>query len=135
MRMELQAPTSTATQDRRRGRGRPALINQAIKHQERHDQQARGQSRPDYRLGPRHRPRLALKLASEGARIVVNDLDAEPAARSGRDHPRQPAARPSACVGSVTATDFAERFIGDRGGTTSRASTSSSTTPATPGTT
>jgi NAD(P)-dependent dehydrogenase (short-subunit alcohol dehydrogenase family) len=32
---------------------------------------------------------LALKLAAEGARIVVNDLDAAPAARSRGRHPRR----------------------------------------------
>ena len=29
---------------------------------------------------------IALKLASEGARIVVNDLDAEPACQAPEDH-------------------------------------------------
>jgi 3-oxoacyl-[acyl-carrier protein] reductase len=54
---------------------------------------------------------IALKLASEGARVVVNDLDAEPAAEAveaittaGGDA--------VACVGDVTAPSFAERFIG-----------------------
>ncbi len=53
---------------------------------------------------------IALKLASEGARLVVNDLDADPAhetvetlKKSGVDA--------VACVGSVTAPDFAERLI------------------------
>lgn len=54
---------------------------------------------------------VALKLASEGARVVVNDLDADPAhevielirAQGGEAVP---------CVGSVTASDFAERLIG-----------------------
>src|SRR5690606_26184765 len=52
----------------------------------------------------------ALELASEGARVVVNDLDADPAhevielirAQGGEAVP---------CVGSVTASDFAERLI------------------------
>ncbi|WP_246337841.1 SDR family NAD(P)-dependent oxidoreductase [Azospirillum oleiclasticum] len=54
---------------------------------------------------------LALKLASEGARVVVNDLDADPAdevvaairARGGEA---------VAVAGSVSADGFAERFIG-----------------------
>jgi 3-oxoacyl-[acyl-carrier protein] reductase len=54
---------------------------------------------------------IALKLASEGARIVVNDLDAEPAQETVQ---AIQAARGQAvaCVGSVSAPDFAERFIG-----------------------
>ncbi len=54
---------------------------------------------------------IALKLASEGARIVVNDLDAEPAdevVQAIRDTGGQAVA----CAGSVAAPDFAERFIG-----------------------
>jgi 3-oxoacyl-[acyl-carrier protein] reductase len=54
---------------------------------------------------------IALKLASEGARIVVNDLDAEPAdevVQAIRDAGGQAVA----CAGSVAAPDFAERFIG-----------------------
>lgn len=54
---------------------------------------------------------IALKLASEGARVVVNDLDSEPADEvvsaikaMGGDA--------VTCVGSVTAPDFAERFVG-----------------------
>jgi 3-oxoacyl-[acyl-carrier protein] reductase len=53
---------------------------------------------------------LALKLASEGASVVVNDLDPEPAnevvaaieAAGGKA---------VACVGNVTAEDFGERFV------------------------
>ena len=53
---------------------------------------------------------VALKLAAEGASVVVNDLDAEPAtetvaaieARGGNA---------VACVGSVTEADFGERFV------------------------
>jgi 3-oxoacyl-[acyl-carrier protein] reductase len=53
---------------------------------------------------------LALKLASEGASVVVNDLDPEPAnevvaaieAGGGKA---------VACVGNVTAQDFGERFV------------------------
>ncbi len=54
---------------------------------------------------------IALKLASEGARIVVNDLDAEPAQDTVQEI-RDAGGEAVACVGSVTATDFAERFIG-----------------------
>jgi 3-oxoacyl-[acyl-carrier protein] reductase len=53
---------------------------------------------------------IALKLASEGAKVVVNDRDAEPAketlaaidAAGGQS---------VACVGSVTDADFGERFV------------------------
>lgn len=54
---------------------------------------------------------IALKLASEGARIVVNDLDAEPAAETVQAI-REAGGEAVACVGSVAAPDFAERFIG-----------------------
>ena len=54
---------------------------------------------------------IALKLASEGARIVVNDLDAEPAQETVQAI-RGAGGQAVACVGSVTAPDFAERFIG-----------------------
>jgi 3-oxoacyl-[acyl-carrier protein] reductase len=53
---------------------------------------------------------LALKLAANGARIVVNDLDEAPAAevvaaiRTGGGYA-------VACVGNVTAPDFGERFV------------------------
>ena len=53
---------------------------------------------------------VALKLASEGASIVVNDLDGQPAnavvaeieAAGGKAIP---------CVGNVTAEDFGDRFV------------------------
>jgi len=54
---------------------------------------------------------IALKLASEGARIVVNDLDAEPAQETVQAI-RDAGGQALACVGSVTAPDFAERFVG-----------------------
>jgi 3-oxoacyl-[acyl-carrier protein] reductase len=54
---------------------------------------------------------IALKLASEGARIVVNDLDAEPAHETV-ELLKQNGAQAVACVGSVAAPDFAERYIG-----------------------
>ena len=54
---------------------------------------------------------IALKLASEGARIVVNDLDEAPA-QEVVETIRAAGGQAVACVGSVTAPDFAERFIG-----------------------
>ena len=54
---------------------------------------------------------IALKLASEGANVVVNDLDEAPALETV-DAIRAMGGRAVACVGSVTAPDFAERFIG-----------------------
>ena len=54
---------------------------------------------------------IALKLASEGARIVVNDLDAAPA-QEVVDEIRKAGGQAVACVGSVSAPDFAERFVG-----------------------
>lgn len=53
---------------------------------------------------------IALKLASEGARIVINDLDLEPAQETAamiRDLGGQAAI----CHGNVSAPDFAERYI------------------------
>ena len=53
---------------------------------------------------------IALKLASDGASVVVNDLDAEPAKETvsaiealGR--------QAVTCVGSVTEAGFADRFV------------------------
>ena len=54
---------------------------------------------------------IALKLASEGARIVVNDLDAEPAQETVQAI-SEAGGQAVACVGSVAAPDFADRFIG-----------------------
>jgi len=54
---------------------------------------------------------IALKLASEGARIVVNDLDDAPAQETVQAI-REAGGQAVACAGSVTAPDFAERFIG-----------------------
>ncbi|PWR18347.1 SDR family NAD(P)-dependent oxidoreductase [Zavarzinia compransoris] len=54
---------------------------------------------------------IALKLAFEGARVVVNDLDAEPAMEVV-EAVRAAGGEAVACLGSVTAPDFAERFIG-----------------------
>ena len=54
---------------------------------------------------------IALKLAREGARVVVNDLDAGPAHETV-EAIKQLGGDAVACVGSVTAPDFAERFVG-----------------------
>lgn len=54
---------------------------------------------------------IALKLASEGARIVVNDLDSEPAEETVQAI-RAAGGQAVACAGSVAAPDFAERFVG-----------------------
>ncbi len=53
---------------------------------------------------------IALKLASEGARIVVNDLDEEPATAVVGEI-RAAGGEAVACTGSVTAAGFAERFV------------------------
>jgi 3-oxoacyl-[acyl-carrier protein] reductase len=53
---------------------------------------------------------IAMKLASDGARVVINDLDAAPAeATIAAIHAEGGEA--IACIGSVTAPDFADRFI------------------------
>jgi 3-oxoacyl-[acyl-carrier protein] reductase len=54
---------------------------------------------------------LALKLAAEGARIVVNDLDAAPAEEVVAAI-RAAGGQAVACPGSVAAPDFAERLVG-----------------------
>jgi 3-oxoacyl-[acyl-carrier protein] reductase len=54
---------------------------------------------------------IALKLAVEGAHVVVNDLDEAPALEVV-EAIRQAGGQAVACVGSVTAPDFAERFVG-----------------------
>jgi len=53
---------------------------------------------------------IAIKLAGDGARVVVNDLDASPAAEVV-DAIRAAGGEAVACAGSVAAPDFAERFI------------------------
>ncbi len=53
---------------------------------------------------------IAKKLASEGACVVVNDLDAEPAAGAVAAITAD-GGQAVACVGSVTADGFAERFV------------------------
>ncbi len=54
---------------------------------------------------------IALKLAAEGASVVVNDLDAEPAAEvAGKINAA--GGRAVTVPGSVTAEGFADRFVG-----------------------
>ena len=53
---------------------------------------------------------IALKLAREGARVVINDLDAEPAAETLAEL-KAMGAEAGACVGSVTEAGFGERFV------------------------
>ncbi|PSF11974.1 3-oxoacyl-ACP reductase [Marinobacter fuscus] len=53
---------------------------------------------------------IALKLASEGARVVVNDLDQEPAQQTV-DEIRSSGGEAVVCTGSVTETEFADRFV------------------------
>lgn len=54
---------------------------------------------------------IALKLAREGAKVVVNDLDPAPA-NDTVALIRQAGGQAQACAGSVTAPGFAERFVG-----------------------
>jgi 3-oxoacyl-[acyl-carrier protein] reductase len=53
---------------------------------------------------------IALKLAAEGAAVVVNDLDAEPA-KETVSAIENAGGRATACVGSVTEDGFADRFV------------------------
>lgn len=53
---------------------------------------------------------IALKLASEGASVVINDLDHEPA-NAVRDEIIAAGGQAVTCAGSVTDSDFADRFI------------------------
>jgi len=53
---------------------------------------------------------IAEKLASEGARLVINDLDADPAHQTV-EALRKMGTEAVACVGNVGAPDFADRFI------------------------
>lgn len=53
---------------------------------------------------------IALKLAAEGARVVINDLDATPAEQTVADIIAA-GGQAVACVGSVTEAGFAERFV------------------------
>ncbi|RJP68577.1 MAG: SDR family oxidoreductase [Comamonadaceae bacterium] len=54
---------------------------------------------------------IAMKLAADGARLVINDLDADPAQETV-EAIKALGGEAVACVGSVTAPDFSERFIG-----------------------
>jgi 3-oxoacyl-[acyl-carrier protein] reductase len=53
---------------------------------------------------------IAVKLASEGARVVVNDLDEGPAKETVAEI-EAAGGQAVACVGSVTEDGFAERFV------------------------
>ena len=53
---------------------------------------------------------IALKLASEGASIIVNDLDPDPA-NEVVEEIRQSGSQAVACVGSVTDAAFADVFV------------------------
>lgn len=53
---------------------------------------------------------IALKLAGDGASVVVNDLDAAPAEQTVADIVAA-GGKAEACVGSVTESGFAERFV------------------------
>ena len=53
---------------------------------------------------------IALKLASEGARVVINDLDQAPAEETVADIVAR-GGQAVACVGSVTEADFGDRFV------------------------
>ena len=53
---------------------------------------------------------VALKLAREGAAVVVNDRDEEPT-RDTAEAIVQAGGRSAICVGSVTDVDFGERFV------------------------
>ncbi|TDD34204.1 SDR family NAD(P)-dependent oxidoreductase [Saccharopolyspora elongata] len=54
---------------------------------------------------------IALKLAAEGANVVVNDLDAEPATAVVKEITGA-GGKAVACPGSVSEADFAESFVG-----------------------
>ncbi|WP_198674780.1 SDR family NAD(P)-dependent oxidoreductase [Rhodoferax ferrireducens] len=53
---------------------------------------------------------IAMKLASEGAKVVVNDLDAAPAEQTVADI-KKAGGQALACAGSVTADGFADKFV------------------------
>lgn len=53
---------------------------------------------------------IALKLASEGAKVVVNDLDADPAKETVAAI-EAAGGQALSCIGSVTDEDFGERFV------------------------
>jgi 3-oxoacyl-[acyl-carrier protein] reductase len=53
---------------------------------------------------------IALKLAGEGARVVINDMDPRPAEET-LDAVAALGGAATPCIGSVTAPGFAERFV------------------------
>ena len=53
---------------------------------------------------------IGIKLAQEGARVVLNDLDADPVQET-IDLIKQSGGDAIACVGSVTEPEFGERFV------------------------
>jgi len=53
---------------------------------------------------------IALKLAAEGARVVVNDLDSEPALETVTTV-KEAGGEAVACPGSITVDGFAEQFV------------------------
>ena len=53
---------------------------------------------------------IALRLAEDGARVVVNDLDEQPAAETVALI-KDAGGSAVACIGSVTDADFADRFV------------------------
>jgi 3-oxoacyl-[acyl-carrier protein] reductase len=53
---------------------------------------------------------IALKLAAEGARVVVNDLDEAPAQEVMQEI-EHAGGQAVVCAGNVTAADFGERFV------------------------
>src|SRR6202007_3377113 len=53
---------------------------------------------------------IALKLASEGAAVVVNDLDPAPAEETAADI-KAAGGNAVVCAGSVTEEGFAQRFV------------------------
>ena len=112
VRIELQQRQPVRTdQDRRRGPRRPAL-NHSSPGEHPHDTQTRRQGRPHHRLGPRHRPRDRAQ-ARQRRRARRRQ---RPRRRARRRRPwqaiREAGGQAVACVGSVTAPDFAERFVG-----------------------
>lgn len=54
---------------------------------------------------------IALKLAGEGARVVINDLDAEPANETAAAI-KELGSEAVVCAGDVTEADFGDRFVG-----------------------
>jgi len=53
---------------------------------------------------------IALRLVRDGASVVINDIDEEPAAQTVAEI-RAAGGRAVACVGDVTANDFGERIV------------------------